>query len=223
MDHACDSFTASAFWFQIDQDVNTPDSSVPEGTSTSASPRGHRSSADRPRIEAKRPAASARFAQGNHEPHTDSRLINSRPCQFEGREALKSAADGGSDRGQKDPGRGPARRVPRCWSRTVLLLEVFLHRSTDRSQAGTMLEAEPAEDPAAAPEPMVAWLADSAPVRLHDALGARGVGRPDLPASEVVRVSIVNGRVAGGISAPGSHRTRYVDVHITGSARAGGL
>src|SRR5680860_501572 len=53
LDHACDSFTASAFWFQIDQDVNTPDSSVPEGTSTSASPRGHRSAADRPRIEAK--------------------------------------------------------------------------------------------------------------------------------------------------------------------------
>src|SRR5680860_494070 len=53
LDHACDSFTASAFWFQIDQDLNTPDSSVPEGTSTSASPHGHRSAADRPRIEAK--------------------------------------------------------------------------------------------------------------------------------------------------------------------------
>src|SRR5680860_1000963 len=75
LDHACDSFTASAFWFQIDQDVNTPDSSVPEGTSTSASPRGHRSAADRPRIEAKghrltvrQNAAMVRPARGRESP-----------------------------------------------------------------------------------------------------------------------------------------------------------
>jgi DNA-binding NarL/FixJ family response regulator len=36
-----------------DQDLNTPDSSAPQGTSTSASPQRHRSAADHPRIQAK--------------------------------------------------------------------------------------------------------------------------------------------------------------------------
>ena len=35
----CCSFTLSAFWIQINQDFSTPDSSVPEGTSTSNPPR----------------------------------------------------------------------------------------------------------------------------------------------------------------------------------------
>src|SRR3954454_21684531 len=53
LDHACDSFTSSALSVRSDQDVDTPDSSAPQGTLTFGAPYQLRSRQALPRIQAK--------------------------------------------------------------------------------------------------------------------------------------------------------------------------